>query len=58
MLRIGETLTFTRSGRDYLVCRVSPTDMVLRSSDGLASIVWTRDVMDAIADGRIVRKPE
>lgn len=55
MPNAGETLTFARSGRDYLVCSVTPYDTVLRSDDGLASIVWTRDVVNAIQDGRIVR---
>jgi hypothetical protein len=55
MPSVGETITFTRSGRDYLVCSVSPIDTVLRSADGLVSVVWTRDVVNAIQDGRIAR---
>lgn len=55
MLTVGETLKFAKSGRVYLVCRSDPYDTVLRSDDGLASIVWTRDVINAIQDGRIVK---
>lgn len=49
----GEHLTFTRSGLRYLVCSVTPYDTILRSDDGLISVVWTRDVVNAIQDGRI-----
>lgn len=56
MPTVGETLTF-RSGRQYLVCSITPTDAVLRSEDGLASIVWTRDLVNAIYDGHIIRNP-
>lgn len=56
MPTVGETLTF-RSGRQYLVCSINPCDAVLRSDDGLASIVWTRDLVNAIHDGRITRNP-
>jgi hypothetical protein len=54
MPKVGDTITLVRSGRDYLVCSVTPVDTVLRSDDGLASIVWTRDVVNAIQDGKIV----
>lgn len=57
MPKTGETLTL-RSGRDYLVCSVTPYDTVLRGDDGVPSIVWTREVVDAISSGRIIRKPK
>lgn len=56
MPTVGDTLTF-RSGRQYLVCSITATDAVLRSDDGLTSIVWTRDLVDAIHEARITCNP-
>lgn len=58
MPNTGDTIISTKTGRDYLVCSVTALETVLRSADGLVSIVWTRDVVNAIQDGKFTRKPD
>lgn len=51
----GEKIKFNRTGRCYVVININPIDTVLRSDDGLVSIVWTHELMNAIYDGHIIR---
>jgi hypothetical protein len=59
MLRNGEKISMRSriddTRRVYTVSHASAYDCMITSEDGLSTWVWTRDVLDMLIDGRMIR---